>query len=525
MSTFKNLFTSPCLTVCLLFSFNLSFSQFFQETQKLLAPSANTGDLAGAQVSISGDYAILGASLDTEDENGQNPTNSAGSAHIFERNQEGNWSFTQQLVAPDRAERSRFGFAVNLFNNFAIVGAIGHEVAGAAYIYNRNSNGSWELEQILKASDRGTLPAQFGHSVSLWGNYAFIGASQDSYYDSEGNLVFSGGSVYIFERNPAGQWNEILKITPAEPLVNHHFGSAISIHGNTLMVGASDAAGGITDLSAIYFFDQDANGIWNQTQKITAPETPWFSTYGHSLSIEGDFAVTGDFYNGTDASQTNEQYLAGAVYMYKRNSSGQWDFFQKIVAPDRHELDLFGTSVSLSGYSLLVGAPSESENAYSNNFLPQSGSAYIFKMEPGGEWVQTQKISANDRKEGDNFAISVALDGGTALIGTPSADREGPALGQFDNSGAAYIFEEQNEVKMVNLVHPNPTSGTVTFSLDKPYQLVTVRLINMLGQTVYQGDYSENNTITVEFDGLSGMYLLNVTADNDASETVKIVKY
>ena len=102
----------------------------WQQVQKLVASDRQPFDLFGSSVSISGNYALVGANSEDHDTSGTSSSTSgnggatqAGSAYIFERNSGGGWQQVQKLVANDRQFNNEFGISVSLSGNYAIVGA------------------------------------------------------------------------------------------------------------------------------------------------------------------------------------------------------------------------------------------------------------------------------------------------------------------------------------------------------------------------------------------------------------------
>ena len=45
-----------------------------------------------------------------------------------------------------------------------------------------------------------------------------------------------------------------------------------------------------------------------------------------------------------------------------------------------------------------------------------AGSAYVF-VRSGGTWTQQEKLTASDAAAGDQFGVSVAVSGDTAVVG------------------------------------------------------------------------------------------------------------
>ena len=108
--------------------------------------------------------------------------------------------------------------------------------------------------------------------------------------------------------------------------------------------------------------------------------------------------------------------------------AGSWIETQKLLASDGGTLDEFGHSVSLSGDTVLIGAPANSDNG------AWTGSAYIF-IRTGTTWIQQQKLLPSDSALDDTFGLCVSLDGDTALIGSGWDDNENGV-----DAGSAYVF-------------------------------------------------------------------------------------
>lgn len=101
---------------------------------------------------------------------------------------------------------------------------------------------------------------------------------------------------------------------------------------------------------------------------------------------------------------------------------------QKLLASDGAIGDQFGVSVALDGDTALVGAFLDDDNGV------DSGSAYLFQWN-GSAWVQQAKLLPADGAANDRFGIRVALDGDRALVGASLDDDSG------FNSGSAYLFQ------------------------------------------------------------------------------------
>jgi len=112
-------------------------------------------------------------------------------------------------------------------------------------------------------------------------------------------------------------------------------------------------------LTPAIVFTQD----FTEIKEIFASDSVCCDCFGVSIDISGNYAVIGANYESEDASGGNTMPAAGSAYIFRRNLAGNWNEVQKIVASDRDAGDLFGSSVSISGNYIIIGAPLEDEDA------------------------------------------------------------------------------------------------------------------------------------------------------------------
>jgi hypothetical protein len=449
------------LPLLLIVSFTqISNAQSFSEIIKAVADDRASGDYFGYSVSISGDYAIVGAYTESEDATGGNSVAGAGSAYILKKDQGGidNWGQIQKIVASDRASADGFGFSVSISGDYVIVGAHleAHDAAGgspltaagSAYIFKKNGAGSWiEVEKIV-ANDRGGGD-YFGYSVSISGDYAIVGAyTENNDATGTGSPLTGAGSAYIF-KNDGASWTQFQKIVANDRGGGDYFGYSVSISGDYAIVGAytenEDATGGspLTGAGSAYIFKNNG-ASWTQFQKIVASDRGGGDYFGHSVSISGDYAIVGAYTEKEDAAGAGPALTgAGSAYIFKNNGVGSWIELQKIVASDRASGDYFGYSVSISGDYAIVGAYTENEDAGGINTATGAGSAYIFKKDQDGinNWGQLQKIVASDRASGDYFGYSVSISGDYTIVGAYTENEDAAGLNTATGAGSAYIFK------------------------------------------------------------------------------------
>ena len=178
---------------------------------------------------------------------------------MFTRNEAGDWSQQAYLKASNTGSGDRFGDAVVLSGDTLVVGAPLEDSAArgidgfqadnkalsswAAYIFSRDSMGTWTQQAYLKGSNSETQD-RFGHSMALDGDLLVVGASEDSGAsgadgDQADNSAPSAGAAYLFERDAQGAWSQIAYLKASNTDAGDEFGSAVAIAGTALVVGAS----------------------------------------------------------------------------------------------------------------------------------------------------------------------------------------------------------------------------------------------------------------------------------------------
>ncbi|MDH5669441.1 MAG: FG-GAP repeat protein, partial [Nitrospira sp.] len=202
----------------------------------------------------------------------------------------------------------------------------------------------------------------------------------------------------------------------------------------------------------------------SQQAYVKASDTGDSDAFGTSVAISGDTLVVGapgEDSNGVGVNpaapaQTDNSALAsGAVYVFARNA-GVWSQQAYVKASNTGDSDLFGTSVSISGNQLVVGAPGEDgslttvvqgspNNGTTTDGATGAGAVYAF-INPGGGWSQQAYVKAPNAESGDTFGGSVAISGDTLVVGAIGEESTATGVGgnQDDNSlvnaGAVYVF-------------------------------------------------------------------------------------
>jgi hypothetical protein len=308
----------------------------------------------------------------------------------------------------------------------------------------------------LTASDAQTSDL-FGSSVAISSDTVIVGAIVED--GGLGDPVFSAGAAYIYERNQGGSnnWGEVVKLTASDTQIYDEFGSSVAASGDTVVVAAAGEDGGPGDpmlnAGAVYIFERNQGGAnnWGEAAKLTASDAQILDNFGSSVGISGDTIVVGAIEE--DGGPGDPLDLAGAAYIFERNQGGDnnWGQVTKLTASDAQTSDLFGSSAAISGDMVIVGA--YGEDAGPGDPLDWAGAIYIFKRNLGGDnnWGEVFKLTAGDAQASDNFGWSVAVSGDTAIVGASYEDG-GPG-DPLTGAGAAYVFTGEYE---------EPTDVTLT---------------------------------------------------------------
>jgi hypothetical protein len=390
------------------------------------------------------------------------------------------------LVAPNVAFSSLFGAGVALSGDTLVVGTPGdasnargingdpaNNVAsnsGAVNVYTR-ANGVWTHQAYIKASNA-EAGDTFGTSVAISGDTLVVGApAEDSQAtgvdgDQANNGSFASGAVYVFTRT-AGVWSQQAYLKASNTGAGDEFGASVAISGDTLVVGAHFESSGATGVNgdgadnskassgAAYVFSRTGT-TWRQTAYLKASNTTAGDEFGFSVAVSSTTIAIGAYHEGSAATGVNGPIIpngasgSGAVYVFT-GSGDVWTQQAYVKASNNTSLASFGWSVALSGDTLAVGAPKESNfgsGVGANQSVPggaDSGAVYVFTRS-GSTWSQQVYIKASNTGLFDDFGWSVALAGDILAVGSPFEDSSATGVNgdqrndNVSNAGAAYVF-------------------------------------------------------------------------------------
>lgn len=223
-------------------------------------------------------------------------------------------------------------------------------------------------------------------------------------------------------------YENIQTITNPSPNSSDYFGHSVAVSGDgsTMVVGShGQDLSGYSNNGAIYIYKKDQNGQWDYVQNHSTSHSDAQLGVNVDINYDGSVIVAGAF--AYDYGTTN----SGRVFIHTKNNSGTWTQTQAINASDYESYAYFGRHVSVSddGNTIAVGAYAD-DVSYSD-----TGAVYIYTRS-GSTWGNQKKIYASRRYNSYlfGFGLSLSGDGNTLAVGAHGE------YYNYDNDGAVYMF-------------------------------------------------------------------------------------
>jgi len=310
----------------------------WNEAAKLTASDGAAGDEFGFAVALSGDTIVVGARFASVD-----GVNGRGAGYVFVRSGD-TWVEQTKLVADDGAAFDELGDSVAIDGDTVLLGApFRNSSRGEVYAFVRDGN-TWSAQGSMIADDGADFD-RFGLALAIEGDTALIGSPSA---DIGANT--DQGAVYAFARN-AGTWTFATKLTAEDGAAFDEFGNAVAIDGDTLAVGAHAAnIGSVGNQGAAYAFVRDGEGWTQQTKFFDETDGFFADEFGMSVGVSGDDVAIGALFADPNADE-NE----GRAYVFHRNGE-TWSRRATLTADDGVSGEEFGIGIAIDAGTVVVGA-------------------------------------------------------------------------------------------------------------------------------------------------------------------------
>lgn len=259
-----------------------------------------------------------------------------------------------QVIFPNAVNgNDRAGYEVAIKGELLAIGIPKYGISsGSVELYNKDENGEWRFFQQLLAPDTEILD-QFGNSVNIWGDYIIVGAHKDDF-----NEIFDYGSAYIYKKGPSGLYEFVKQLLATDGETKDRFGRSVVGYKDYAIVGVRGDDPYGDQSGSIYIYKEDQGGAdnWGFSQKITAPFGDKHDRFGDFCSVYKGYLVV-----GAQGYDEGDQIDHGIAFLYKlNNQSSQWEFLQVLEGSDIIGGAEFGHSVSISDNLIIIGARYES---------------------------------------------------------------------------------------------------------------------------------------------------------------------
>ncbi|MCA9266457.1 MAG: hypothetical protein KDA60_21505, partial [Planctomycetales bacterium] len=255
------------------------------EAAELTATNVDNAERFGDSVAISGKRIFVGAPLDRDGFR-------TGQGAVYEFIWDGMaWRHGAELFDAELTASARFGDAVALDGDSLLVGASTQDSssgaiwAGAAFVFEW-TGAVWVRSGYLEASD-GTAFNRFGSAVALEGNLAVVGA-----YSKDAYGVPNQGAAYVFAKTN-GTWSEATRLEPQTSEYVNYFGYDVAIDGGRVVVGAPRSNVGVRVWAGIAYVFEQYGSLWPQIAEVKREGSTGTPGLGSSVHIDGDEITLG----------------------------------------------------------------------------------------------------------------------------------------------------------------------------------------------------------------------------------------
>lgn len=533
----------------------------------------DVADLFGGSVAIWGDYLIAGSHMHDYGPFGVGTGYlwNQGTAYIFERSG-GTWTEVQKIQSNIRKAWDRFGYAVDLDSNVAVIGvhtedededeADGLMNAGATYIFERDAFGTWEQTQKLAAFDR-SAGDHFGRDVAIDDDQLVIGAEQEDVDVDGDDFLEYAGAAYFYEKNDLGTWEFVNKVDASDRGEGDYLGEAVAIYGRTAIVGAwqqdlnEEGLDYTEDAGAAYFYTSITCEDVSHSQSITICEGESFDVGGSTYTSTGIYMDVLPTAGGCDSTVTTDlvvlepllntedvsicfgssyeigtsTYDETGTYTDVLESAAGCDsvvitnlIVEDAISWDQEIMICEGGSVVVGGSvytepgdyeDILTAADGCDSTVYTTvEFFPAIDVSIEFEDELTMSGGDPDAEATYQWIKCDPYEV---IDGATDQTYTATENGEYAVIiteGECSDTSDCVTISTVSIADYANnelKVYPNPNNGQFTIELNQISGNTQASLINALGAIVYKQNIINDKTMVNTENLAAGIYTLKIT--------------
>ena len=404
-------------------------------------PDRDQGDDFGRAVVIRGDLALVGAPGDRNARGDR-----TGAAYVLVRDLAG-WRVEAKITAAASAAGDRFGSSVDLSGDLAIIGAPRADLRtargtrnGAAFVFRRTMTATgpvWEQEGDPLTAFDGAGDDHFGFSVAINSRrgIAVVGSPRFGGIARE-------GAAYVFVRDfdsfgrtwrrqgfPGSVVRSRLQPTGGMRGDEHGYSVAISISGDTILVGAPSDDRLATDAGAAYIYTRLPRSTRFRFAASLQGAASREVMFGHSVALGRNLDATGEPELALVGApgRTRSPGSAHVIQQPAAGWSGSALVGRRLFAPAGGGQERFGWSVDFSGNHFVISAPGTGPFADGSR-----GSVFLMAFQDPIFSVVREIRKQSPIRYG-NYGDSVSVSAGVILVG---ASRD-----HATDSGGVFFYE------------------------------------------------------------------------------------
>ena len=315
------------------------------------------------------------------------------------------------------AGQDRFGSAVAVTDDGSVVvvkPAFGRGPA-ALFVFERASDGTWEMTEELRSEGTAERGENFGASLATAAGGVLVASGDPGRRfgaygfarDGSGGAWTPGPPVPLDATAGEGGAPEITLETVMQILQPP--ARVIAAEDDDVLVGIPQGAQGRPPVRSF----RRAAGGWEDAGALEVGDLEGSDRYGAALALRDGVAAVGAPGHGE----------GGAVFIFTRAPDGGWGHATTLTHPELGPGAALGSALAFTPRGQLVAGAARADNA--------SGAVLVFtpsSESPSASWSAT-RLSPAETARGQGFGASVAATGEEVWVGAPGADE---ARGRVD---------------------------------------------------------------------------------------------